>query len=138
MAAELENLQVLTLRNSMSYAKYLHDRHRYWVFNDTRLKAKVLKHLKKIDGEITKEKTEEALKDAADDYISDLQSFIGGESQPPIVSGGERRPAHAGHWADRTTDLASSYSRLVNGSERKNYDYDGTQYEQHPRPPETL
>jgi len=138
--AEQENTTVLQLRNAMPYAKYLHDRHGYWVFNNVRLKAKAVKHLKRAieEGPLTKERIVEALKDASDDYIGDLQDFLGGETQPPVVSGGERRPAHPGHWANRTTDLASSYSRLIDKKHRKNYDYDGEQYVDHPRPPETL
>lgn len=125
-------IHLLQVINNADYARYLHDRQGFSVLSDRLALSFVEQALKALVASgkpINDDNIEEALRDASDNYIEHLQSLTS-TMRPPIRAGGPQRPAHPKplNWADRTTNLASSYERIVNGQHRKQYDYQGTVY----------
>lgn len=121
---------VLELKNAMGYALYLHMREGISVFNNSlliKMTQDFLQGIVRSGKPITDETIEEALKHISDEYIAVLQGFTGG-LRPPVKAGGPNRPEHPHGWADRTTDLASSFMREVDGGSQKKYDYSGQAY----------
>ena len=123
---------LLQVINRADYARFLHDREGYSVLSDRLALTFVENALKRLvtsGRPISDDAIEQALKDASDAYVGHIQERTS-RLRPPIRSGGPKRPAHPKpyNWADRTTELASSYERTVNGQHRKAYDYDGPVY----------
>jgi len=108
-----EEEHVLKVANVMEYAKYLHDREGFFVFNDEQLQRIAAQKLQGIDGEPTDEKIEGALQTAAAEYVNWLLEQTGA-TRPPLKAGGTRRRARKGNWADVTGNLAAHYKSQVN------------------------
>ncbi len=115
----------LNLANNMEYAKPLHDKHGYYVFNDERLRNAVVEWIRKvIDAGIplNDENAINALDAAGFQYIDHLQSLTL-KMRPPVKPGEGMRRAHPGGWADITTNLAGAYTHDVDGKNRKGHTY---------------
>ena len=127
----------LEIGNSAPYARELHEREGFSVLNASSLAEQVAIHLRAAllntrplsDDEITG-----ALKAAANAEVARLQGFTGGmvpgverDSRGKIVDKSPR-PEHPEGWGDRTTQLASSFYRKVDGAGVRVYPYDGRRY----------
>lgn len=116
----------ITFANNMEYARFLHDRKGYWVFNDSRVRKDVVEWLKKVidagmplnDGNIIN-----ALDSAGYQYINHLQSLTG-KMRPPVKAGQGRRSAHPGGWSDITGNLAGAFTHQVDDGREVDHEYD--------------
>ncbi len=112
---------VLTVANVMEYARYLHDKEGFYVFNDQQLARIVREKLNGISGGFTDEAIEGALQTAAAEYVNWLLEQSGA-TRPPLRANGTRRRARKGGWADVTGNLAAHYKSQVNDGEIVDHD----------------
>lgn len=118
---------VLTIQNLTPYAIYLQEKIGYYVIDLQRagqIVDETVKAFLRLDIPITKTTLENALEEAAEIIVKDLQRFTG-RLKPPVKAGNAERPAHPGSWADITTKLASSYTTKVNSNAQIDHPYDG-------------
>lgn len=119
------------VQNTQFYSVWLHEHEGYSVFNNPILLALLRKHLER---ELKPDRpfdtsVEMGAKAAMKEYVELIQSRTA-RMRPPIKAGGPSRPAHPApfNWADRTTDLASSFRSIWDGGAVVLYPYDGTRY----------
>ena len=108
---------VLSVANVMEYARTLHDRHGYYVFNDEQLVQMVRRELAaaiEAGLPLTDRTIVNALDAAGFKYVKWLLRKTGG-TQPPVRAGEGPRTARQGGWADVTGNLASGYRHRVDG-----------------------
>lgn len=108
---------VLVLANNRDYAKTLHDRLGYYVFNDDTMLEKAQKWIVAMlesGMDLTDRNIENALEAAGLEEVVFLRSYTS-RMRPPVRAGQGSRRAHPGGWADVTSNLANSYSVSVNG-----------------------
>ena len=108
---------MLEISNDTEYARYLHDMVGYWVMNDTLALSIVGRHLRKIveaDAEVTDERIQEALTDAAEEIVDAYTRVVGTVSRSGNEMGA-MRPKHKGQWADDTVTLAKNFVATLEG-----------------------
>ena len=116
---------VMWLDNESDHAIYLQDRNGYYVVDDAHLMQSVDRVL---EAEVTKPvlpavtDIERSFDEMMEDEVGFLQSFTA-EMRPPLRKGQPPRPAHPGHWADVTGDLASSFKTRVGKLPVRKYPY---------------
>lgn len=101
----------LVLANVMEYARPLHDRHGFSVFNPSKSAQAVGKwigDLVESGVPLTNQNIERALEGAGWEIINFLTSYTG-EMRPPVKAGEGMRAAHPGSWSDVTRNLANAY-----------------------------
>lgn len=107
----------LTVANVMEYARDLHDREGFYVFNDELLQQIVRNKLEEAINAglgLSDEVAQQALDAAGFEYVNRLLDLVGGV-RPPVRPGEGTRQATRGGWATITGNLANSFRHQVDG-----------------------
>lgn len=109
----------VVLSNNAEYARYLHDREGFYVFNDSHAAQTLVDTMNDVEraGPMTTQRVETGLEVTGVREVNFLQS-VTNEMRPPARTGEGPRAAHPGGWADVTGRLNRSYSIEVNGKPR--------------------
>ena len=110
-----------TVSANADFAKYLHHRKGYWVFNNEKLMMYVnreIKNLMNLKLVLTKPRLEKAVERGIVKYVNWLRSYTS-NMRPPVTVGGAMRRAHPGGWADINKFLNRSYRYNINNGQWK-------------------
>lgn len=116
----------LEIQNNMDYARDLHERQGYYVFNDTHMLGVVDDWLEELVESNAPLKIGLALEGAGFEEVNFLRSYTG-EFKAGVRDNQGSREKHPGGWADITTNLMGAYRHKVNDNPlHPDSDYDIT------------